>query len=97
MTVTLDEKTKIPVRNVAALVVGALALGGWAMAVKGQLASFERSLEASTKDLREGLSEVVQAVEALDDSRVRVGDMLYWITEARRRNPSLDLPEFPTH
>lgn len=94
---TIDDRTRVPLRNVAAIAAAAVALGGWLMAVKSDLGSFERALESSTVVLTERLDAVVEAVEALDDSRVRLGDMSYWITEARRRNPTLDLPEFPTH
>lgn len=94
---TIDDRTKVPLRNVAALVCAAVALGGWLMAVKSDLGSFERALEASTEQVSARIDTLVDAVQALDDSRVRLGDMTYWITEARRRNPTLDLPEFPTH
>lgn len=97
MTNSIDDKTKVPLRNVIGVALGALALGGWAMAVKSDLASFERALESSTKQLTERLDAVVDAVQALDDSRVRLGDVNYWIQEVRRRNPSIDVPDFPTH
>lgn len=97
MTNTIDDKTKVPLRNVVAIVTAAVAITGWAVAVKYDLSSFERALAASTEKLSARLDAVVGAVEALDDSRVRTGDMSYWIAELRRRNPTIDMPDFPTH